>query len=999
MKNFKRILAVVLAVLFVVPGMAFGASAEVDALAANWTSASFNNLELIDAAYADYNHYMAVDANEDGSISVSDASVAFAGAFAGYPMSKISANAPDYFDGSKVVITPVGYDVDGDEAVEYAKVYSIMWTTNIEGYNDDTFSALTGAGGIAPFSLGLDRYGHMYDNSTIEGENSFVVVYDEYLDLGWYTYPNQTANDNVANYALYHVVSGGGYWGGKEFRGVSLAVDFTQPITTEIQNYWSEDDEEQVLCVLINGEPCYTDGFGDAYTGQDDPNFYVSIAAYGAGLNAYNAAFQVNEINGYTDVVNYNGIYCDEGCTFGEWSEATAATCTEDGIKTRTCSVCPRVETEVVEPALGHEWSDWTVDVAADCDTDGSKSRACSVCGEVETEVVPALGHDYSVYNYIVAPTPTVGGTAVISCANCGDVPAADYIVDVPATGYWVEASFNNLSLIDASYAEYNNYMDVVANEDGSLGVYDASVAFGGAFAGYPMSKVTTTTAAVLNGSKVVLTPVGADVDGDGENEYAKNYSILWTNRPENYNGLAYSALTGAGGNAAFGLGTDRYGHMYDNSTTAGEYSLNVVYDEYLDLGWYTYPNQTANDNIANYALYHVVSGGNYWAGKEFRGVSLAVDFTQPITTEVENYWSEDDEEQVLCVLINGEPCYTESCGNAYEGLDDAIFYTSVAAYGAGLNAYNASFEINEINGATDVANYCGAYSADVDTKPVISTNLYTLNVENATYVRDIFIISGTGYTTYKDVKAARDTAAYYNRETINKMDQNLEHSYSIDLPVGEYSVVVRLVDGTEYGVDITASAPQAEISTKTSGRVKIESFDMAIKTIRLAPGTGYTTVKEIKNAEGALAYASRNFKRDDVENSGCIFAEDGYDSIRLFPAPGTYTVAVEFVDGSVQISELVLESKYDYDIVITAEGISDVTVGQIVKIRYAAGEFASEAEAKAAGSKIIYGGAHSTYNYFAEDGTYTFKAPLEGTYTFFIDWEKIDNTVITLTF
>ena len=38
---------------------------------------------------------------------------------------------------------------------------------------------------------------------------------------------------------------------------------------------------------------------------------------------------------------------CNKECkkhTWGEWIETTAATCTQDGLKTRTCSKCPKTD-------------------------------------------------------------------------------------------------------------------------------------------------------------------------------------------------------------------------------------------------------------------------------------------------------------------------------------------------------------------------------------------------------------------------------------------------------------------------------------------------------------------------------------------------------------------------------------------------------------------------------------------------------------------------------
>ena len=78
---------------------------------------------------------------------------------------------------------------------------------------------------------------------------------------------------------------------------------------------------------------------------------------------------------------------------FGEWTVTKAATCTEAGVSTRTCTVCGAEETLTVL-ALGHKFGEWTVTKAATCTETGVSTRTCTVCGEAkETKDIPALGH------------------------------------------------------------------------------------------------------------------------------------------------------------------------------------------------------------------------------------------------------------------------------------------------------------------------------------------------------------------------------------------------------------------------------------------------------------------------------------------------------------------------------------------------------------------------------------------------------------------------------
>ena len=67
---------------------------------------------------------------------------------------------------------------------------------------------------------------------------------------------------------------------------------------------------------------------------------------------------------------------------FGDWTVTTEATCTEPGVRTRTCTDpgCAETETESI-PALGHDWGE-SVTVAEPNGAQGGRVRtACKRCG------------------------------------------------------------------------------------------------------------------------------------------------------------------------------------------------------------------------------------------------------------------------------------------------------------------------------------------------------------------------------------------------------------------------------------------------------------------------------------------------------------------------------------------------------------------------------------------------------------------------------------------
>ena len=56
---------------------------------------------------------------------------------------------------------------------------------------------------------------------------------------------------------------------------------------------------------------------------------------------------------------------------------------------------------------------------AATCTNEGTKTKLCSSCGEYSTETIPAIGHSYNAV--VTQPTPTDQGYTTHTCVNCGD--------------------------------------------------------------------------------------------------------------------------------------------------------------------------------------------------------------------------------------------------------------------------------------------------------------------------------------------------------------------------------------------------------------------------------------------------------------------------------------------------------------------------------------------------------------------------------------------------
>lgn len=106
------------------------------------------------------------------------------------------------------------------------------------------------------------------------------------------------------------------------------------------------------------------------------------------------------------------------GHNFSNWNRTLEPTCETEGKENRVCSRCNLTETRTIA-ALGHK-GEWTILEEATCTSAGSKTRTCERCNEIETVVIDALGHDWTNWSIIQQATCTVDGIKTRDCNRCG---------------------------------------------------------------------------------------------------------------------------------------------------------------------------------------------------------------------------------------------------------------------------------------------------------------------------------------------------------------------------------------------------------------------------------------------------------------------------------------------------------------------------------------------------------------------------------------------------
>ena len=110
--------------------------------------------------------------------------------------------------------------------------------------------------------------------------------------------------------------------------------------------------------------------------------------------------------------------------TYGSWIVDTAATCEEDGLRHKECSICGSKLREALA-ALGHNYS--SVVTAPTCTTQGYTTHTCANCKDsYNTDYKDSLGHNY--VGVVTAPTCLDKGYTTHTCANCGDSYVDTYV-------------------------------------------------------------------------------------------------------------------------------------------------------------------------------------------------------------------------------------------------------------------------------------------------------------------------------------------------------------------------------------------------------------------------------------------------------------------------------------------------------------------------------------------------------------------------------------------
>ena len=336
-----------------------------------------------------------------------------------YSNYRICENLINYLNPPKIS-TIAEVHADPDEGIKYT-VEGIV-TSNASGYDKNTafFDCIyiqDETGGINCFPVAGDyRIGDKLrisgSTSSYQGERQLAVTKIRKLGTDTPVEPKVVAAAQVNDGSvLGQLITLKGY-----VTGIEMANGLIQTILVR-------DAQGNVARVFIDGY---------ITTSQDVVNAAVGCEIEATGLASYDNTFVLEDGTPMAPRIrtrNRADIVCtDHTHAFGDWEETTPATCTADGVETRSCA-CGETETRAI-PATGHTFGDWTVTTPATCTADGVETRTCA-CGETETRAIPATGHTFGDWTVTTPATCTADGVETRSCA-CGETETRA----IPATGH-----------------------------------------------------------------------------------------------------------------------------------------------------------------------------------------------------------------------------------------------------------------------------------------------------------------------------------------------------------------------------------------------------------------------------------------------------------------------------------------------------------------------------------------------------------------------------------
>lgn len=214
--------------------------------------------------------------------------------------------------------------------------------------------------------------------------------------------------------------------------GGSLRISYDSSVFERSENKWlltgtaMQIPDGDAAFAYGSSSPTTISGAVYQFTLTVKENAAFSASSVSVKLDLKNAAGTTSVTQSVSVTVVCTHAYdnsCDTSCNIcGESREithtwnggeiTTQPTCSAEGVRTYTCTVCGQTKTEAAEK-LSHSWDSGEVTKAATCTDSGTRLYHCTGCSATKEETISKTGHSYT--NDCDTSCNTCGATRTIT--------------------------------------------------------------------------------------------------------------------------------------------------------------------------------------------------------------------------------------------------------------------------------------------------------------------------------------------------------------------------------------------------------------------------------------------------------------------------------------------------------------------------------------------------------------------------------------------------------
>ena len=309
----------------------------------------------------------------------------------------------------------------GTKAFSGCRLTSVNIPASVEKIGDYAFSSANGG-----------AY-NITDSITVDSNSKYFTVYNGVLynkaKTIIYKAPSNVAIDTLSVPSSVVQIKDDAFTNCKNISEVNL------PVSVEAVGRNAFSGCKNLTKVAVNNSRC------DLGLGSIPDN---------AGLNLYGYKDSTAEL--YIKNNGCKNIHFEplDACAAGHTpvtDKAVPATCTKSGLTEGVhCDVCGYIiKAQTTVKATGHKYDSGKVTKAATCTQTGTKTYTCTVCKATKTETIAKKAHTYK--NYVTKATTSKNGSVVNKCSVCAAKKSSATVYKISSVALSTTATYYNGSV------------------------------------------------------------------------------------------------------------------------------------------------------------------------------------------------------------------------------------------------------------------------------------------------------------------------------------------------------------------------------------------------------------------------------------------------------------------------------------------------------------------------------------------------------------------------